>query len=233
MVSPTFLLSLAFLIVPAASQDDSTHGYMRKGNFRRHRKPRIKINIDLLGRQSVVTNQSTPEEPAVLDEPDTTDATNECPSGNGITYIGTSTEICSTIRFFCQDGLQYFSAGDCGCGCEPDDLAAQSTTDSAVQDKPDALPELDEPDAQCPSGPFVDYKATNGDDCARIRFFCDEGFEYFFASDECGCGCKPVACLFGGDACPSGLPCTDDSDDACDPTRGDANCPGLCLPSSE
>jgi hypothetical protein len=41
----------------------------------------------------------------------------QCPSGPEIKYIGTSAEMCSTIRFFCQEDQRYFSEGDCGCGC--------------------------------------------------------------------------------------------------------------------
>lgn len=42
-----------------------------------------------------------------------------CPSGDGVDYKGTDADICSRIRFFCEEGLEYFGAGDCGCGCKP------------------------------------------------------------------------------------------------------------------
>jgi hypothetical protein len=35
----------------------------------------------------------------------------------GRTYVGTSVEECSVIRFYCEPGSTYF-ANDCGCGCE-------------------------------------------------------------------------------------------------------------------
>lgn len=34
---------------------------------------------------------------------------------------------------------------------------------------------------------------------------------------------------FGGDTCPDGLVCADDASDDCDPARGGADCPGLCV----
>ena len=45
---------------------------------------------------------------------------------------------------------------------------------------------------ECLSADEVDYKGTSAEICSRIRFFCEEGFEYFGGND-CGCGCKPVA----------------------------------------
>lgn len=41
---------------------------------------------------------------------------NSCKSPNR-TYVGTSTEQCSLIRFVCAEGTEYF-ADACGCGCE-------------------------------------------------------------------------------------------------------------------
>ncbi len=34
----------------------------------------------------------------------------------GVSYVGQSVEECSTIRFVCAEGQEYF-ADDCGCGC--------------------------------------------------------------------------------------------------------------------
>jgi hypothetical protein len=34
------------------------------------------------------------------------------------------------------------------------------------------------------------YVGTSADECARIRFTCDEGTEYF--ADDAGCGCQPA-----------------------------------------
>jgi hypothetical protein len=66
--------------------------------------------------------------------------------------------------------------------------------DSAVQTtgSEDPQDEAVVTDAACPSAEEVDYKGANAEICARIRFFCEEGFEYF-GREDCGCGCKPVA----------------------------------------
>jgi hypothetical protein len=65
-------------------------------------------------------------------------------------------------------------------------LSTQSIENEVLQDEPTA----DEP-IPCPNGPEVDYKGDSADICSRIRFFCDEGLDYFAAGD-CGCGCKPA-----------------------------------------
>lgn len=36
-----------------------------------------------------------------------------------------------------------------------------------------------------------EYVSKDADSCSRIKFVCDQGFEYF--SDECGCGCKDLS----------------------------------------
>jgi hypothetical protein len=72
----------------------------------------------------------------------------------------------------------------------------QTTSDQTNSDQTNSENGQDEPVASdglvgCPSPDEVDYKGTNADICSRIRFFCDEGFEYFGGND-CGCGCKRV-----------------------------------------
>jgi hypothetical protein len=43
---------------------------------------------------------------------------------------------------------------------------------------------------KCPGDGDYIYYGNNAQECAVIRFVCDEGYEYF--SNKCGCGCRPV-----------------------------------------
>lgn len=50
------------------------------------------------------------------------------------------------------------------------------------------------------------------------------------AAEVCGLEPEPTACGgFAGLACPDGLVCVDDPDDACDPQNGGADCIGICV----
>src|SRR5688500_9538844 len=50
------------------------------------------------------------------------------------------------------------------------------------------------------------YISRDPDECARIRFFCEPGFQPF--SDRCGCGCEPAPLEpCGTVTCGPGLVC--------------------------
>lgn len=38
--------------------------------------------------------------------------------------------------------------------------------------------------------PALKYVSKSPEQCAAIRFFCEEGYQPFF--NDCGCGCEPV-----------------------------------------
>jgi hypothetical protein len=48
----------------------------------------------------------------------------------------------------------------------------------------------DKPKKKDCDDPTRKYVSQDPEQCAAIRFFCEEGFQPFF--DDCGCGCEPV-----------------------------------------
>lgn len=48
----------------------------------------------------------------------------------------------------------------------------------------------DKPTRCDPNDPTRRYVSSDPEQCAAIRFFCDEGYQPFF--DDCGCGCEPA-----------------------------------------
>jgi hypothetical protein len=48
-----------------------------------------------------------------------------------------------------------------------------------------------EPPARCDADdPRLRYVSRDPEQCAAIRFFCEEGYQPFF--NDCGCGCEPT-----------------------------------------
>ena len=108
---------------------------------------------------------------------------------------------------------------------------------------------LDDITLTAPEDPVVcevGFEEVDGE-CDRI---CDEGFNFLGGECVLNCGqdfenvdgaCRPVCgagFVVDGDRCvpdcpeglrPEGEACVDDPNDACDPDRGGADCPGICI----
>jgi hypothetical protein len=65
--------------------------------------------------------------------------------------------------------------------------------------------------------PTRTYVSRNPDQCAAIRFFCEEGKQPFF--NECGCGCETVVTC-GSNVCGAGEYCCNASCGICAPEGG-------------
>lgn len=90
---------------------------------------------------------------------------------------------------------------------------------------------------RCPG--TCDYKSCGGK--RPVPVFCDEGAECIDDARKGGCGMAcdaPGICVskmvpscggFAGRPCPRGLKCYDKPNDGCDPKKGGADCPGICL----
>jgi hypothetical protein len=97
---------------------------------------------------------------------------------------------------FCPDGkIVQGDKDECGCQGPPKCEQVACTAEAKLCPDGSAVGRV-APDcefAPCPASscryddPTKDYKARSADECARIRFFCENSTEYF--SDECGCGC--------------------------------------------
>lgn len=88
-----------------------------------------------------------------------------------------------------------------GAACSPTPGPAPAPSGAAQTGAPDPsatptpTPPTTEPTPAAPATPACGtadpakrYVGRSPDECARIRFVCNAGEEYF--SDDCGCGCK-------------------------------------------
>lgn len=92
------------------------------------------------------------------------------PDDPDVVYASEDRGECELIDLDCREFERGFS-DECGCGC---------------------IGRLNEADPVCedPQDPLVEVIGMSPEECMRIDFLCEEGFEAF--EDECGCGCKAV-----------------------------------------
>ncbi len=130
---------------------------------------------------------------------------------------------CAAAFIVCPPGSEYFLS-ECGCGCLTSDRECEADSDcprgeaclsGVCADAPECLTSGDcrrgevcargecIPEESCE--PSSDegrrYIGSSPEECAVIRFACEDGEEAF--SNECGCGCQPI------------------SSPSCDPAPGD------------
>jgi len=73
----------------------------------------------------------------------------------------------------------------------PEPTAANPATPPATPDVAQTGSPAQTPPTGCGDAtPGKRYVGRSEQDCARIRFVCETGEEYF--SDSCGCGCQPI-----------------------------------------
>ena len=133
----------------------------------------------------------------------------DCPRGRDVTYVSRDSDVCATIRFFCEPGTVGFSNAQCGCGCEPAPEIIGCGGFAGLT-CPSGLTCVDDPTDRCDED-------CGGADCPGICVVED-------TPDPPGlCG------GFGGFPCPSGYSCVDSKGDLCSPACGGADCGGICV----
>lgn len=100
-------------------------------------------------------------------------------------YVGNSTEQCSTLRFLCAQGMEYFSDG-CGCGCRPSTNVSLTSHVCMPEDRKEVCIEVYNPvcgwfepsQVQCITYPCAQ---TFGNSC----FACGDKKVAYYTEGEC------------------------------------------------
>ena len=132
--------------------------------------------------------------------------------------------LCRVFGIFCRERAPCEEL-ECGDECEPEGTGI-------------AVVHTCSPDGECLPRVFECADPCEGLQCGDecfpagpapdIIFVCDNAGECTSQFPECP---PPPSCNgIRGTLCPEGLTCIDDPSDTCDPTRGGADCLGICVP---
>jgi hypothetical protein len=102
-------------------------------------------------------------------------------------------------------------------GCAPESPEYEGDDETAQQDDAVKGGRPAKPKKKC-QDPDRTYVANSPEECAVVRFFCEEGEPFF---DDCGCGCTTaVTTPCGASTCASGEFCCNESCGICAPEGG-------------